>query len=130
VYEPRTLLEEIRRILKPGGKVFLVAHDLNALSARVLGEKSPIYDIEHVQLFNERSIRYLLRLVAFEAVRVFPILNAYRLEYWLRLLPLPARLKNGVLGALGAPMMRPLQDLRISVPAGNMAVFATKPREP
>jgi SAM-dependent methyltransferase len=130
VYEPRALLEEIRRILKPGGKVFLVAHDLDALSARVLGERSPIYDIEHVQLFNASSMRYLLKLIGFSSVQVFSILNAYRIEYWLRLFPFPAALKRTLQAVLRAPLMRPLQGFRIPVPAGNIAVFATKPERP
>ena len=126
VYEPRALLEDILRVLKPGGTVFVVAHDLNALSARVLGEKSPIYDIEHVQLFNARSMRGVLELAGFREVRIFPILNAYRLEYWLKLFPLPARVKNALSRGLRSAPLRAVQDLRIPIPAGNMAAFGTK----
>ncbi len=126
VYEPRKLLEDIFRILKPGGKVFLIEHDLGAFSARVMGEKSPIFDIEHVQLFNPRSVRYLLTQTGFQDVNVFSILNAYALTYWLKLFPLPARVKRGLLASLAHPALRAVGAIRIPVPAGNMAIFGTK----
>lgn len=126
VYEPRTLLEDICRILKPGGKVFLIAHDLGAFSARIMGEKSPIFDIEHVQLFNPQSVRFLLTQTDFRAVNVFSILNAYALTYWLKLFPLPARVKSSVLASFERPALRAVGAIRIPVPAGNMAIFGTK----
>ncbi len=126
VYEPRLLLEQIFRVLKPGGKVFLVAHDLEAWSARIMGEKSPIFDIEHVQLFTRRSVRYLMTRTGFRAVHTFSILNSYALTYWVKLFPLPARAKNALLAALARPVLRAVGTLRIPVPAGNMAIFGTK----
>jgi SAM-dependent methyltransferase len=126
VYEPLTLLEDIHRILKPGGKVFLVAHDLEALSAKLLGEKSPIFDIEHVQLFNARSVRFLLERAGFGSVDVFAIMNAYPLTYWLKLFPLPASVKARVLQGLARGPLGALGALLIPLPAGNMAVFGTK----
>jgi len=126
VYEPRALLEDIFRILKPGGKVFLIGHDLGAFSARVMGQKSPIFDIEHVQLFNPRSVRFLLARTGFRAVNVFPILNAYALTYWVKLFPLPVRVKSTLLAWFERPPLRALGAVRIPVPAGNMAIFGTK----
>jgi len=126
VYEPRSLLQDIYRILKPGGKVFFIGHDLGALSARLMGEKSPIFDIEHVQLFNPRSARFLLTQTGFRAVNVFSILNAYTLTYWLKLFPMPARVKRGLLSSLEHPALRALGASRIPLPAGNMAIFGTK----
>ena len=42
--------------LKPGGALFLVGHNRRAFSAKVLGRKSPIFDIEHLQLFSLESV--------------------------------------------------------------------------
>jgi len=126
VYEPRALVEEIHRILRPGGTMFLIAHDAGALSARLLGSKSPIYDIEHVQLFDARSLRFLLAQLAFRDVRVFPILNAYPLAYWLKLFPLPLGIKLRALAALERGRLRALGARLLRVPAGNLAVFGTK----
>ncbi len=126
VYEPRALLQDIFRILKPGGKAFLIAHDLRAPSARIMGDRSPIFDIEHVQLFTPQSVRFLLSQTGFRTVKVFAILNAYALTYWVKLFPLPARAKTAVLASLGHPALRAIGAIRIPIPAGNMAAFGTK----
>ena len=54
-------MKEAFRILKPGGAIFLIGHNRRrSLSARLLGRRSPIFDIEHLQLFSPRSLRQLL----------------------------------------------------------------------
>src|SRR5262249_28249691 len=50
--EPLAVCEEAGRLLKPGGALLVVCHDRRAWSARLLGGRSPIYDIEHLQLFD------------------------------------------------------------------------------
>ncbi|MDB5093374.1 MAG: SAM-dependent methyltransferase [Candidatus Eremiobacteraeota bacterium] len=126
VYEPHKLLQDIYRILKPGGKAFIIAHNLDAFSAKVLGEKSPIFDIEHVQLFTPRSVRFLLERSGFQAVEVFPILNAYPLTYWVKLSPLPAAIKMGLLARLERGPLAALGGMLLPIPAGNMAIFGIK----
>ena len=126
VFEPRELLEAMYRVLKPGGTALLVAHDVNALSARVLGSKSPIFDIEHLQLFNRRSLRRVLESAGFRDVRVFPVRNAYPVSYWTRLFPLPGALKSRLLDALERGALRALGDHVVALPAGNIGAFAKK----
>jgi SAM-dependent methyltransferase len=126
VFEPRALLEAMYRVVKPGGTAFLVAHDLDALSARILGPKSPIFDIEHLQLFNRRSLHFVLEAAGFRDVRVFSIRNAYPLSYWLRLFPLPDGLKMRVLGALEHGFLRSLGRRVLALPAGNLGAFGRK----
>ena len=46
--------------LKDGGAFFMVGHNRRALSCMLLGQKSPIFDIEHLQLFSPKSMRALL----------------------------------------------------------------------
>ena len=60
VPEPLALCREARRLLKPGGALLLVCHDRRAWSARLLGRRSPIYDVEHLQLFDRATVRALL----------------------------------------------------------------------
>jgi SAM-dependent methyltransferase len=125
VYEPLKLIREIYRVLSPSGTAFLIGHNVQALSARVLGEKSPIFDIEHYQLFSRRSAKKLMKAAGFRSVNVFPIMNSYPLSYWIKLFPLQASLKRGVLHLLSTKL-RFLGDLAVPLPAGNLGIVAIK----
>ena len=50
--DPLSFCRDAWTALKPGGGVFLIGHNRRALSAKVMGRKSPIFDIEHLQLFS------------------------------------------------------------------------------
>ena len=125
VFDPLKLTIDMHRILRPGGVAFLIGHNVDALSAKILGEKSPIYDIEHLQLFNPQSARTLMLQAGFSEVKVFPIYNAYPLSYWAKLFPIPQGLKQQVLGLLNGPL-KALGAQTIPLPAGNLAIIATK----
>jgi hypothetical protein len=101
---------------------FFVFHNRKAVSARLLGRHSPIYDIEHLQLFSRRSAEYMLRTAGFHTVRLKVVFNRYPLSYWLKLLPLPRAIKHAVLAATSAIQ---LGRLPVTLPAGNLAAFAT-----
>ena len=115
----------MHRVLGPGGTAFLVAHNVDAMSAKIMGYKSPIFDIEHLQLFNARSAGVLMRTAGFREVIIFPIRNAYPIAYWLRLFPLPEPLKTKLLAALNGPLAWAGKRL-LRLPAGNLAIIATK----
>ena len=52
--------------LRPGGALFLVGHNRRALSAKILGRKSPIFDIEHLQIFSPAGLENLLKAAGFK----------------------------------------------------------------
>jgi len=97
VENPRTLCTDFYRLLRPNGALFLIAHDYRSWVTRVFGERSPIFDIEHQQLFSKDSLRYLLRACDFQEVRIGSIWNSYPLTYWIKLLPIPTWLKQSVI---------------------------------
>jgi SAM-dependent methyltransferase len=123
VLEPLELCREAHRILKPGGVLFLVCHNRRAALARLLGRRSPIFDVEHLQLFCLRSIRALLERAGFRQVTLRSVVNRYPLSYWARLVPAPARSKDVLLRALSATR---LGRLPIAAPVGNLAAIAYK----
>jgi SAM-dependent methyltransferase len=96
VDSPRGLCLDAYRLLRPGGAIFLIGHDYGSWVTRLLGESSPIFDIEHQQLFSRRSLRYLLAACGFEDVRIETIRNRYPLAYWMKLLPIPAGIKRAL----------------------------------
>lgn len=117
--EPMAMCRDAFELLAPGGAVYVVCHNRRAVPNRVLGRRSPIFDIEHLQLFSPGSLRALLERAGFTGVEVRPIVNRYPLRYWLRLLPLPGAARSALLAAMG----RRLSAAPVPLPAGNMAAI-------
>ncbi len=124
VRDPGAIARSAWRLLRPGGAFVTVTHDHRSLVNRVLGRRSPIIDIEHMQLFSPRSTRFLFEHCNYREVQVTTFVNVYALRYWLRLLPLPARpkrLAGAALSALG------LGRLKLPCNVGNMLTAGWKP---
>jgi SAM-dependent methyltransferase len=122
--DPAALCRSALRLLKPGGAVFFVAHNYRGIANRLMGMRSPIFDIEHLQLFSPTSMSHMLARCGFVNATVFSFWNAYPLHYWLRIMPLPRASKQLTITAsrrLG------LGQLHVAMPAGNMAAFAYAP---
>ncbi len=56
ILEPRELMRDVYRNLKPGGSVLIVTHDESSLLARVLKRKWPPYTLQHPHLFQPKTI--------------------------------------------------------------------------
>ena len=100
IFDPGPLLETCWQILKPGGFVLCLNHNVEALSARLLKDRSPIIDIEHTYLYGPGTIGKLFSKAGFQARESGGVLNRYSANYLLRLLPLPMRIKD-VIGRIG-----------------------------
>jgi SAM-dependent methyltransferase len=96
VPDPGALVKAAHRLLRPGGAFVAVTHDRRAWLNRLLGARSPIVDIEHMQLFSADSSRALLAYNDYLDVGGHSFRNAYAPSYWLRLLPMPAGAKRGL----------------------------------
>jgi len=117
VRDPRAIADAAMRLLRPGGAFVAVTHDYRSPVNRLLGKRSPIIDIEHMQLFSAASVRRLFEGSDYERISVNAFVNRYRTSYWLRLAPLPSALKAGLTRALSATRM---DRLRIGMNVGNL----------
>lgn len=101
--------------LVDGGRIVICCHDYRSGVNRVLRTKSPIYDIEHLQILSSSSAKKLLEKQGFSDVTVRPYWNRYPLKYWFRLAPLPEWVKTRVEGShsrlLGKSLAFPLGNL-------------------
>jgi SAM-dependent methyltransferase len=122
--DPLAMCEDVFQLLKPGGAVLFVGHNRRSSSAKILGKKSPIFDIEHLQLFSPASVRRLMTVAGFADVEVGSIFNRYPIRYWVRLLPIPVVLKRGFVTLLDASR---LGGLALPLPAGNLFAIGYKP---
>ncbi len=123
VYDPLQLCRDVFGLLRPGGALFIVCHNRRALLARAMGLRSPIYDIEHLQLFSPRSVRALLLRAGFARVQTRPVVNRYPLNYWARLFPFPGAMKERVLGWIRSSGVG---SIPLAAPVGNLAAVAFK----
>ena len=123
LYDPLKTCRESYKILKKSGAFYIVCHNRRSLSCHILGRKSPIFDIEHLQLFSTQSAKTLLTKAGFVRITINPLFNVYPLHYWLKLLPIPKGLKIGLILFLKTIK---LGYLPVMLPAGNMAVIGYK----
>ncbi len=124
LFNPRAMCRDAFSLLKPGGAILFIGHNRRAMSARLLGSRSPIFDLEHLQLFSPTSARRLLAAAGFVDLKVGPIMNRYPMSYWTRLLPLPRAVKHRMIGLMN---MSRVGGVPIPLPAGNLFATACKP---
>lgn len=120
---PGAVLDQCFTMLRPGGLVLCLNHNVDAVSARLLGEKSPIVDVEHTYLYSPRTLRVLFERHGFEVERIAAAWNRYSVGYLMRLFPLPHLLKKRLLGLLARGR---LGRMRLSLPLGNLVVVARR----
>lgn len=66
--EPRVEVEQMYRLLKPGGCVFLWTGDIRSSTARLLGKRWWWYQGQHIQMFSKQSLVRLFEDHGFEKV--------------------------------------------------------------
>lgn len=123
VPDPRALVQSCARLLRPGGVLALVTHDYTAPLNRLLGRRSPIIDIEHLQLFCRPSLDRLLRDAGLPPQSMRTLVNRYPLRYWLRLAPLPGGVRRTLSSLLG---LARAGRVRLGVDVGNLLAIGRK----
>jgi SAM-dependent methyltransferase len=125
ISDPGPLLDECLNVLKPGGLALILNHNIESFSARILGERSPIIDIEHTYLYSPRTLSRLAKAHGFQIEKTGAVWNHYRLRYLVRLVPFSPATKARLLAALENS---PIGRIPMLVPLGNLYVAARKPR--
>ena len=118
---PGDFLDFARDSLIEGGTVAIACHDYRYPLNRILGKKSPIFDIEHLQLFSRKSVSRLILQAGFRNVSVRRYWNRYPVSYLLKLSPFGTRLSQ-ILSNSNSAWLR----LAIPVMLGNLFVTGTK----
>jgi SAM-dependent methyltransferase len=123
VRDPSIIAHSALRLLRPGGAFVTVTHDYRSPANRLLGNRSPIIDIEHMQLFSNRSVRYLFESTGYVDVTVKAFVNTYSLRYWMRLAPLPRRIKSAVSGLMA---FMGVDNVKLGMNVGNLIAAGFK----
>jgi SAM-dependent methyltransferase len=122
--DPNAVLRDVWQCLRPGGLVLLLNHNIRSWMPRILDKRCPMYDIEHIYLFDQRTVARLLQNNGYDIVQVRNIVNSYTLRYAIKMFPLPGLLKRGL---LVMTEMTGTAAWRVRLAAGNMLALGRKP---
>jgi SAM-dependent methyltransferase len=124
VPDPGALLDACLQVLRPGGRLLCLNHNMDAVSARLLRERSPIIDIEHTYLYGPATMTRLFRDHGYEVLEADRVVNTYSADYLAHLFPLPRSAKRGLMAFLRATR---LGRVHLPLPIGNMYLIAGRP---
>lgn len=122
--DPVATLKDCADALQSGGVFVVAIHNERSWSARLMGERSPIIDVEHTHLYTRKSGEALFRKIGLIDVRSGAYNNHYSLAYILHLIPISRTFRKRV---LESPVGTLLSKIKVVVPLGNMWVAGTKP---
>ena len=122
--DPIQTLKDCLGALEPGGSFVVAVHNERSWSARLLGERSPIIDVEHTYLYSLATGIQIFEKAGFTNVRSGSYSNHYSLAYILHLLPISRKFRKIVLGSWVGNL---LSKIKIVVPLGNMWIAGVKP---
>lgn len=121
VLEPAALFAQLRRLLRPGGVLFLVVHNVDSLLARLLGRRFPPFTLQHPQLYGPATLSALLRRCGYDVLQVARTKNHFPAMHLVR-----AGMEVAGLGRIAPRFDLPwTPGLRL----GNIAVIARRPAD-
>lgn len=122
--DPIQTLKDCLGALESGGTFVVAVHNERSWSARLLGERSPIIDVEHTYLYSLQTGIQILEKAGFISVRSGSYSNYYSLAYILHLLPISRKFRKLI---LESRIGRVLSKIKIVAPLGNMWIAGVKP---
>jgi len=125
IQDPLGFLSICYNLLSPGGSILVMAHDIKSLSARVLGEKSPIIDIEHMYFYSKKTIKEVFVKAGFNPLKIYSPRNMVSFKYLIWLLPIPKKIKLKLLNSKGR-FADFLLNQRVRIRLGNLCIIARK----
>lgn len=121
--DPSKFIKGAYSLLKKNGYLIVVVHDTEGLSVKVFGERSAIFDIEHIYLFNKKTLNEIFLRGNFKTIKVFNLVNNYPLNYWMAMSGFPLVIKRFakfVANTFG------ISKIGFSIPAGNIGIIARR----
>jgi SAM-dependent methyltransferase len=122
--DPIQTLRDCFDALESGGTFVVAVHNERSWSARLLGERSPIIDVEHTYLYSLKTGRQVLEKAGFINVRAGTYNNYYSLAYIVHLLPISRKFRKFVLESW---IGQALSKVKMVVPLGNIWIAGIKP---
>lgn len=121
ISNPHQFLSLSHRYLKKNGVLLLFHHNVSSFSAKVLGKRSPIFDLAHPFLYSPTTMKKIISKNKFQPLTCYSPPSFISLGYLLQLSPLPKSLKHRIINA-----DHKILDLTLQIRLGNLAIIARK----
>jgi len=118
---PNQFLSICFKLLKQNGSILSFNHNINSFSSKFLGERSPIFDIEHTFLYSPITMGLIFQKNKFNVINTYSPNNILSLKHLLWLIPLPKSIKKYILNT-----NLKLLDQKINIKLGNICLDAKK----
>jgi 2-polyprenyl-3-methyl-5-hydroxy-6-metoxy-1,4-benzoquinol methylase len=122
VPDSNQFLDNIYKTLKPGGIIICICHDERHFLAKILKNKHPIINDEHVAVFNKKALELIFKNNKFTNIKINNLKNFYSISYWLKMMPIPKIFKR----TLNNKFSKFLKRFIIGFKAGNLYLIAKK----
>lgn len=91
---PNKFLNDVYKILKPGGLLIGITHDEKHFLSKILKNKHPIINDEHIAVFDKNTLKKIMKKNLFKVLNTENLKNYYSISYWLQLLPIAYFIKK------------------------------------
>jgi SAM-dependent methyltransferase len=118
---PNGFLKECNHLLKPRGYILSFNHNIDGFASTLLGERSPIVDIEHTFLYSPKTISLLFKKNGFKVNKVYSPLNFVSLRHIIWLSPIPKIIKNAILLHTSRVL-----NMNFNIKLGNLCLVGRK----
>lgn len=123
IVEVNQFMKSVHKITKNLGYAYFIVHNVESIYAKIIGEKFPIFDIEHIYLFSKNTLSQAFSDNGFRNNKIFNIINYYSLSYFVKMSPMPDITKKYLQNIL-----EKLKISTISLPffGGNIGIIGQK----
>ena len=122
VVDANHFLNNIYKTLKPGGIIICICHNEKHFLSKILKSKHPIINDEHAAVFNKKALRLIFNKNKYEDIKIKNLKNFYSINYWIKMLPSPAFIKNIIKKIFFLSFKKKI----IGFKAGNLYLVAKK----
>lgn len=120
VPNPNQFLKECYKLLEKGGFILAFNHNIDSLSSKLMGEKSPIIDIEHTFLYSPQTNQMLFKKNKFSPLKIYSPTSTISLKHLFWLFPLPKILKKRFISK------SIFKKINVRLKLGNLCIIAQK----
>jgi len=121
--DPNIFITKAYKLLKPGGYLVGVTHDEGHFLSKILKNKHPIINDEHVCVFDKQTLRLIFTKHNLKVIKINSLRNYYSLSYWIKMFPFPNFIKKFLF--LLFKFLK-IDRINIGIKAGNIFIISQK----